>query len=208
MSGPESAKRLKAFIERIEKVETDQQGNAEAKRDIYKEAKDAGFDARTIRWAVSERKLSAADRAERDDLRDTYAHALGLAVDAVLSGEMSARDAATMYGVGKTSVYKEIGVRALSAQHREMTMGDLAPTRWVGKWGSENCDEVMLIAQPRKMTADDLGDPLLVIDKPRAQFREKVRAIAASIKAPPPVEMVAAPEWDDLAIPPFLRRTA
>lgn len=60
----------------------------------------------------------------------------------------------------------------------------------------------------RDMVEGDLGDPLLVIDKPRAQFREKVRAIAASIKAPEMIGEARTPAWDDLVIPEFLGRTA
>lgn len=62
----------------------------------------------------------------------------------------------------------------------------------------------------REMTADDLGDPMLVIDKPRAQFREKVRAIAASVKIP--VSPAISGMTGDIEMPPipaFLdRRTA
>lgn len=77
-AGGISADRLKSFVERIEKVEEEQKDLAEAKRDIYIEAKAAGYDTKTIRWVVQERKMNAADRSERNDLRDIYAHALGV----------------------------------------------------------------------------------------------------------------------------------
>lgn len=61
------------------------------------------------------------------------------------------------------------------------------------------------------MTADDLGDPLWVVDRDRARFREKIKRIAGQYKAV--AQEVGAgdprPEGtpdDDLAIPHFLRR--
>jgi uncharacterized protein (UPF0335 family) len=76
--GPISADRLKSFVERIEKLEEEAKDIAEAKRDVYSEAKGVGFDVKTLRWLVQERKMDAADRDERDALRDTYGHAVGV----------------------------------------------------------------------------------------------------------------------------------
>lgn len=77
-AGGISADRLKSFVERIEKLEEERKDIADAVKDIYSEAKGTGYDVKTLRWAVQERKMNAADRAERNALRDTYAHALGV----------------------------------------------------------------------------------------------------------------------------------
>jgi len=77
-AGPISADRLKSFVERIEKLEEERKAIAGDIKDVYSEAKGVGYDVKTMRWMVQERRLDAADRAERDTLRDTYAHALQL----------------------------------------------------------------------------------------------------------------------------------
>lgn len=79
-AGPISADRLKSFVERIEKLEEERKSIGDDIKDIYSEAKGVGYDVKTVRWAVAERKMDAADRAERNTLRDVYAHALGLDV--------------------------------------------------------------------------------------------------------------------------------
>jgi uncharacterized protein (UPF0335 family) len=124
-AGPVVAGALKSFVERIERVETEEKASADGKREIYKEAKGQGYDTKTIRWIVKERKVEESDRAERDALRDTYAYALGLAVDAVSNGDMSLRQAAAAHGVSKSSIHRALSVPEVS---REMVADD------IGQW--------------------------------------------------------------------------
>lgn len=73
-----AADRLRSLIERIQRLEEERKGLADDIRDIYSEAKGAGFDAPTIRKVV---KLLAMDKADRDEaemILDTYLHALGV----------------------------------------------------------------------------------------------------------------------------------
>lgn len=72
---------LRAFIERIERVEQEIAELNTDKRDIYAEAKSVGFDVPTIKKVVRLRKLDANERAESDALLDTYLVALGMAPD-------------------------------------------------------------------------------------------------------------------------------
>jgi uncharacterized protein (UPF0335 family) len=76
--GPISADRLKSFVERIQKLDEERTAIAGDIKDIFSELKSVGYDAKTVRWLLAELKLEAADRDERDALRDTYAHALGV----------------------------------------------------------------------------------------------------------------------------------
>jgi uncharacterized protein (UPF0335 family) len=69
---------LRRFIERIERIEEQQDELAEDKRDIYSEAKAQGYDAKIMRQIVRLRKLPPHDRAEMEALLDTYKAALGL----------------------------------------------------------------------------------------------------------------------------------
>ena len=76
--GSIAAKRLRAFIERIERLEEEKAALAADVREVYAEAKGDGFDAKTMRQIVKLRKLDSADRAEQEALLDLYKAALGL----------------------------------------------------------------------------------------------------------------------------------
>lgn len=69
-------KRLTSLIERIERLEEEKAGIASDIRDIYAEAKSAGFDTKAMRACIKLRKMNAADRDEQEFLIDTYRKAL------------------------------------------------------------------------------------------------------------------------------------
>ena len=73
-----AAKRLRAFIERIERLEEEKAALAAEIREVYAEAKGDGFDVKTMRQIVRLRKLDSSDRAEQEALLDLYKAALGL----------------------------------------------------------------------------------------------------------------------------------
>lgn len=73
-----AADRLKSFVERIEKLEEERKAIGGDVRDVYAEAKGAGFDVKTMRAVVRLRKLDAADREEQDTMLDLYKQALGM----------------------------------------------------------------------------------------------------------------------------------
>lgn len=77
-AGPVSADRLKSFIERIEKLEEERKAIGGDVKDVYSEAKGVGYDVKTMRKIVAQRRLDAADRAEAETLLDVYKHALGM----------------------------------------------------------------------------------------------------------------------------------
>ncbi len=69
--------KLKSLIGRIERIEVDLANAQSDRKEIYKEAKSSGFDAKVMRKVVRLRKLDPADRAEEDALVDVYLSALG-----------------------------------------------------------------------------------------------------------------------------------
>lgn len=79
-----TAKRLLSIIERIERLEEERKALAEDVKDIYREAKSAGFDAPTIRLIIKHRAEDEAKRAEREALLETYLAALGQLADTPL----------------------------------------------------------------------------------------------------------------------------
>lgn len=76
--GGVGGKRLKSFIERIERIEEEQSELAEDKKEIYIEVKSVGYDVKTIRKIVKLRKLDTEKRAEEDQLLALYKNAIGL----------------------------------------------------------------------------------------------------------------------------------
>lgn len=68
--------RLRSLIERIEHLEEEKKGIQSAIRDIFAEAKSAGFDVKALRAVIKLRKMDAADRDEQELILDTYRRAL------------------------------------------------------------------------------------------------------------------------------------
>lgn len=73
-----SVDRLKSLIERIERLEEEKKGIQDDIKDIYAEAKSAGFDTKIMKTIIKLRKMSAADRDEQEALLETYRKAIGL----------------------------------------------------------------------------------------------------------------------------------
>jgi uncharacterized protein (UPF0335 family) len=78
-SGETVAKdQLRAFIERIERMEEEKAAIAADIKEIYAEAKGNGFDTKTLRKIVNIRKIDVNERAESEALLETYMRALGM----------------------------------------------------------------------------------------------------------------------------------
>ncbi len=69
---------LRAFVERIERLDEEKVALAEDIREVYAEAKSSGFDTKALREIVRLRKLAEHERQEREGLLATYMHALGM----------------------------------------------------------------------------------------------------------------------------------
>ncbi len=73
-----AAGELKAFIERIERLEEEKKALAGDLRDVYTEAKSQGFDTKVMRKIVALRRRDHAERKEEEAIRDLYLDALGM----------------------------------------------------------------------------------------------------------------------------------
>ena len=69
---------LKAFIERVERLEEEKKAIVDDIRDVYAEAKGGGFDVKALRTIVRLRKQDANERAEQETILETYMQALGM----------------------------------------------------------------------------------------------------------------------------------
>lgn len=75
---PFAAGQLKAFIERIERLEEEKQTIADDIKDVYAEAKANGYDTKIMRQVVRIRKQDKSEREEMEALLDLYMQALGM----------------------------------------------------------------------------------------------------------------------------------
>jgi uncharacterized protein (UPF0335 family) len=69
---------LKAFVERIERLEEEKKTITDDIRDVYAEAKANGFDTKALRVVIRMRKEDADERKEHEAILETYLHALGM----------------------------------------------------------------------------------------------------------------------------------
>lgn len=70
--------RLKTLIERIERLEEEKAGLGEDIKDVFQEAKSAGFDVAVMKQVIKLRKMDGSDRAEQDEILELYKAALGM----------------------------------------------------------------------------------------------------------------------------------
>ena len=70
---------IRAFIERIERMEEEKRAIADDIKEIYAEAKGNGFDTKVLRQIVRIRKQDASERMEQEALLELYMAALGMA---------------------------------------------------------------------------------------------------------------------------------
>jgi len=73
-----SADRLRSFVERIERLEEEKAALASDIREVYSEAKGAGYDVKVMRQVMRLRKLDKDARQEQEAVLETYLRALGM----------------------------------------------------------------------------------------------------------------------------------
>jgi uncharacterized protein (UPF0335 family) len=76
--GGVAADRLKAFIERIERLEEEKKALADDVKEVFSEAKGSGFDIKVMRQIIRLRKMDTADRREMDEVMAVYMRALDM----------------------------------------------------------------------------------------------------------------------------------
>ena len=76
--GGVAAGQLRAFVERIERLEEEKKAIADDIKDVYGEAKSNGFDTKVLRQVVRLRKQDLNERREMEEVLELYMHALGM----------------------------------------------------------------------------------------------------------------------------------
>lgn len=69
---------LRAFVERIERLDEEAKALNHDRKDVYGEAKSMGFDTKILKKVIALRRKDDQERMEEELLIDTYLQALGM----------------------------------------------------------------------------------------------------------------------------------
>jgi uncharacterized protein (UPF0335 family) len=70
--------RLRSIVERVERLEAERKSLGDDIKDVFTEAKSAGFDVKVIKQIIAIRKKDPSDVEELETLLDLYRRALGM----------------------------------------------------------------------------------------------------------------------------------
>jgi uncharacterized protein (UPF0335 family) len=73
-----AGERLRSIVDRIERLEEERKALGSDIKDIYAEAKSAGFDIKVLRQLIRIRKQEPAEIEEQETLLDVYRRAIGM----------------------------------------------------------------------------------------------------------------------------------
>lgn len=73
-----SNERLKQYFERVQRLEEEKKGISDDIKDIYAEAKSAGYNIKVMKAVIRLSKLTSQERFENDQLTALYSDAIGL----------------------------------------------------------------------------------------------------------------------------------
>lgn len=68
---------LRAFLERIERLEEEKRAIADDIKEVYAEAKGTGYDVKIMRKIISMRRMDRDKRREEEEILELYLAALG-----------------------------------------------------------------------------------------------------------------------------------
>jgi len=83
-TGGVAADRLRSLVERVERLSEEKRAIAGDIKEIFQEAKSAGFSVPVLRQLIKDRAKDAGDLEKFEVLLDTYRRALGMLADTPL----------------------------------------------------------------------------------------------------------------------------
>jgi uncharacterized protein (UPF0335 family) len=78
VTGGIAADRLRSIVDRVERLEEERKALGNDIKDIFAEAKGAGFDVKVLRQVIRIRKMEPAEAEEIETLVAVYTRALGM----------------------------------------------------------------------------------------------------------------------------------
>lgn len=73
-----TAGELRAFIERLERLDAEKKGIADQSKEVMAEAKSRGYDTKALRKIIAQRKMDAQEVSEAEAVLELYKDALGM----------------------------------------------------------------------------------------------------------------------------------
>ena len=149
---------LKAFVQRLERLEEDKAAIAEDIKGVYAEAKSNGFDVKALRKIIAIRKKAEHERMEEEAILATYMASLGMLSDLPLG------QAATKGMIGHNSGASQEAQEAGEARPHPQIAADLERARERGREAAEDnrpaMDNPYLHADPRHAAWEEgfMGD--------------------------------------------------
>lgn len=215
----EARMQLKAFVERIERLEEEKKSIADDVKDVYGEAKAHGFDTTAIRAIVRLRRLEPDERNERFAVLDTYMAALGMLPrppEGDVDGELDRRR--TEAGRAKSA---RAGARSQACMASMISVSEVSPAAFRQRSGTLRLSAP---SRPRRPAAGESRIPAFRGSSPRPRLAFLPVAPGGAARAaedghadigprdsnvvvlPPPARWLHTA--DPFHIPNFLRRTA
>ena len=171
---------LIGFITEIEASRDRAKGETRHQSEIFKKAREKGFEPKAMRQVLQRRAMKSADRERMDELLDLYEHAMGALIEAVdaVEGGMSAREAAERFGVPRGSLGAVVsGAKNAISEPSHDSDGVITETEIAAPHGSPPVPQETVLVTPSQPARDG--------------------------------GVAAGPISDDMpALPPFLRRAA
>jgi uncharacterized protein (UPF0335 family) len=76
--------KLKAFVERIERLEEEKKGISTDIGEVYGEAEEAGYDKKALKLVIKDRRLDSDDYHRLEERKDEYHRSIGSFADTPL----------------------------------------------------------------------------------------------------------------------------
>lgn len=192
--------RLKSLADRIERLMDERDGIQSDIRDIYAEAKSAGYVPKVLRKAITRKRMDPSKRDEEDTILDLYEGALTPTMRkavAMAAKGASAREIETETGIDQATVARSVSLNKKSETDTPAPQGLSLPT------APETTGAATLVVAPASQNGGvEAGTSFETDDEVAAAT--SVGAVASES------ERVATPFLGDDPGPPpaFLRRSA
>lgn len=205
--------RLKSLADRIERLMDERDGIQSDIRDIYAEAKSAGYVPKVLRKAITRKRMDPDKRSEEDTILDLYEDALSpsmrRAVQMAKAGATS-REIETETGIDHVTVTRSVSLNKKSETPKPED-GDDGITESCGDAGSASATHNSHhVGHAEGAVAAPPVSPHDTDHVPDARNMDEAPATPSvgAVARPSSDERVAHknPNEDDLEIPPFLRR--
>jgi uncharacterized protein (UPF0335 family) len=194
--------KLKSLAERIERLMDERDGLGADIRDIFTEAKSAGYVPKVLRKAITRKRMDPSKRDEEDAILELYEGALGAVGKALAAVRAGAtwKEASADHGVPRATLARAVKVSKRREELRTDTdpaTGEITPTH---EMGAEHAPQV-----PAREEAGNTGG-----DHDRGLDDGEPAASGAYSECPPAITIPTREgerEGDDPnPLPSFLRR--